>query len=224
MNFAPFTYFNKAQSNIVAVTYVGSTFSTVGLTTYTFNNVNLGSPGLCIITIGHEHSGTIGRTVSSVTLAGVTMSLGVQQVSTGAVQATGAAILYLRQSAPTASIVVNFSGSSNRCHISVYNILNNTSDSPFQTRSNTSNTGRGFTQSYSGLSVDSVCILHYTIGLDSVTGLSWSNADLAFNFAVAGTTRYSGATFLTTTSGDRTIAVTHSNSTQPLSLAGCVWV
>lgn len=224
MNFAPFTYFNKAQSNARAINYIGSTFSLAGATTYTFNNVNLGSDGLCIITVGHEHSGTTGRTVSSVTLAGVTMSLGVEQVSTGAIQSTGAAILYLRQSAPTASIVVNFSGSSNRCHISVYNILNNTSDSPFQTRSNTSNSGRGFTQSYSSLSADSMCILQYTIGLDSVTGLSWSNADLAFNTAVAGTTRYSGATFLTTTSGNRLIAVTHSNSTQPLSLAGCVWI
>jgi hypothetical protein len=222
--FSTVAFWQDEIANAPAVSYVGSTFSNVGSTTYTFNNVNLGSPGLCIITVGHEHSGTTGRTVSSVTLAGVTMSKAVEQVSTGQIQATGAAILYLRQSAPTASIVVNFSNSSNRCHISVYNILNNTSDSPFQTRSNTSNSGRGFTQSYSGLSASSMCILHYTIGLDSVTGLSWSNADLAFNSAVAGTTRYSGATFLTTTSGDRLIGVTHSNSTQPLSLAGCVWV
>jgi hypothetical protein len=221
MNFTPFAYFEKTPQ----VTFIGVSFSNASQASYTFTGVNFGSSGLCAITIGNEISGAVGRTVNSITLNGVTMSQAVQQISGLNSTGVGSAIYYLRKSETTGTVVITFSAAPQRCLIGIYSITDNSSDVPYQTRSNTNNSGTGLSQSYTSLEQDSVGILHYTVGLHTVTGLGWTNATQTFNLGdgIYGQTRYSGANFLTTSAGSRTIGVTHSNSTQPSSLVGAVW-
>lgn len=222
MNFTPFAYFGRPS---LQANFIGTSFSAASQAAYTFTGVNLESSGLSVITIGNEISGAVGRTVNSITLNGVTMSQAVQQISGLNSTGVGSAIYYLRQTTTTGTIVVNFSAAPQRCLISIYSITNNLADIPYQTRNNTATSGTGLTNSYTDLEQNSVGILHYTVGLDSVTGLAWTNATQRFNFGSGafGQTRYSGADFLTTTDGNRIISITHSNSTQPLSLVGAVW-
>ena len=223
MNFTPFAYFEKTPQ----VAFIGTSFSNSSQASYTFTNVNFGSSGLCAITIGSEINGAAGRTITSVTLGGVTMSKAVEQTS--ALNSTGvaSAIFYLRKSNTTGNVIVNFSVAPSRCLIAVYSISDNSSDIPYQTKASTATTGTGLSNAFTSLYQDSAGILQYTIGLHSIspTTITWTNATLRFNLGdgVYGNSRYSGADFLTTSAGNRTVTTSHTNSTQPISLVGAVW-
>ena len=219
MNFAPFSHLIRTPQ----VTYIGFTYSSSTATTYTFTNVNLGSSGLCVITIHGEITGSAGRFITSALLNGVTMSVASSAQSALNSTGVGAQIYQLTQPSRTGTIVINFSGSNNRCGVGIYNILYN--QSQVSGVSSNANSGRGLTSPFTSLNQDIAGISAYTIGLDTVTGLSWSNATQTYNFGggAIGASRFSSATFLTTASASRTISTTHSNSTQPLALATATW-
>lgn len=221
MNFTPFTYFNKRPQ----ITYVGYTNSNTSLLTYTFNDLSVGESGLSVICVGSEISGSTGRTVTSITVDGVNAIQATQSLSGLSSTGVASAIYYLRRTNPTASVAISFNTAPARCLVSIFNITNNESDTPEQSRINTANSGTGLSASFSGLSASSVGVVNYTIGLDSVTGLGWSNATERFNLGsgTIGQTRFSAADFFVDNFGNRIVSVTHSNSTQPLAYAGVVW-
>lgn len=221
MNFVPFTYLYKEKGAF----FVSTAQNTSGLTTYTFTSQNLGGPGLCVVCVHAEVGGNTGRVVNSVTIGGVTSTQAAQVNSAQNTTATTSAIFYLRQNATTANVVVNFAAAPSRCFISVFRVLNNISDTPSQTRTSTATSGTGLSLAFTSLPADAVGLACETIGLDSVTGTAYTNATLVYNTSAGGgTTRINGANFVTTAAGNLTVSVSHTSSTQPLTMAGAVWV
>ena len=219
MNFAPFSYLSSKPS----ISFSSSTFSTASLLSYTFTNLNIGS-GLSVICV-HAEVGAAGRTVNSVVVGGVTSSQAAQISSTQNSTATTAAIFYIRQSSSNPNIVVTFNLAPSRCMVSIYKILNNKSDIPNQTRTAVATSGTGLSLVFTNLIDNSVGVAAETIGLDSVTSVAWTNANLTYDTRIAaGATRTTGAIFTIVNSENRTVSVSHTNSTQPLTLAGCVWI
>jgi hypothetical protein len=222
MNFAPFAYLNK-ETILPSISFIGTTSDTAGRTTYTFTSVNLGGAGLCVIGIHSENANV--RTISSVSIGGVTASEAAQITSVDNDTATISGLFYRSQSSSSANVVVNFSSAVSRCFISVYRILDNTSNVPNQIRTSTAPSGTGLTLSFTGLSNNSVGVAAYTAGTDGITSITWTNATSRYNLSAGGgTTRITGADFITTNSGDRAVSVSSTNSVQPITMAGAVWI
>jgi hypothetical protein len=216
----------SSSATRAGILYVTNRENQTSLSTYTFTNVQLEGAGLCVVNVQAEVASTA-RIVNSVTIGGLAATEAAQVNSAQNVTATTSAIFYLANNANTsADIVVTFNTAPARCFISVYKITKNSSNTPFQTLTNTATSGTGLSLDFTALSAGAVGVAIETIGTDSVTSVSWTNATLNYNQRVgaAGTTRVTGASFTTSSSGNRTVSVSHSNSTQPLAMAGAVWV
>lgn len=226
MNFTPFAYFNPTLSTTASVSFIGTTYSAAASVTYTFTNVNLGGSGLCVVCVHGEISGLSGRSVNSVSVGGVAATLATQVSSGLNATGTNAAIFYIRQTSTTGNVVIVFNSPGvSRCLISVYRIQDNNSDTPYLTNSSHVSNGTGRTYTFTDAEINSVGICIETMGLDTVTGVAWTNATLNYNVGSAplGATRTTGASFTTTSGGTRTVSVSHTNSTQPLAAAGALW-
>jgi hypothetical protein len=206
---------------IPSIDYITFTSDTASLTTYTFNNVPIGGSGLIAIVVHSESSAS--RTIASATINGNAATIA-SQITQGpsASQFTNTGVIYLRvNSGTTANISVTFSGSVTRMGIGVWRIQNNNSDTPVQTQTASLLTGTGLTITFTGLTTYSLGVCGQTNGI--ANPMTWTNATENYDVQLAALTEMSGANFLTTTTGNRTITTSHSNSTQPLTLVGVVW-
>lgn len=221
MNIAPFAFLNQASQS-KSVSYIGFSSNNTSLTTYTFNNVNVGGPGLCVLTIHSERTGVL-PSISSVTIGGVTATL-VGQVGQGpSASFTNVGIVSLSQTATTANIVITFTTNPLRCGFGVWRIQNNSSNTVFQVQSNSALTGTGLSINFTSLNSNALGICAQTNGIDG-TVMTWTNATEDYDTNLgAGTTQMSGADFTTTSSGNRTVSTSHTNSGQPIVLIGAVW-
>jgi hypothetical protein len=202
--------------------YITFTSNTTSLTTYTFNDVPIGGPGLIAVTIHNENQNIL-RTISSISINGTAATIASQvgQGPAGNVF-TNTGIAYLRVSTgTTANISVTFSGPPFRCGIGVYRIQNNFSDTPTQTQTASLTTGTGLTITFTGLTTSTAGICAQTSGI--ANPITWTNATENYDDTLGGNTEMSGANFITSSSGDRTVSTSHTNSTQPITLVGVVW-
>lgn len=112
-------HFNRAADKH-KLTFIGFTSQTLDLTTYTFTGVNLGEAtnDRVIVVCAYGSAGSA-RTVNSITLAGNTMTsvVGVTSVNNPSQMSR-----ITSTTGTSATIVVTFSGSVNRCGIAVYSI------------------------------------------------------------------------------------------------------
>ena len=207
--------------DIPSINYITFTSNTASLTTYTFNNVPIGGDGLIAITV-HSETGA-NRPISSATINGNAATIASQITQgPGALQFTNTGIIYGRvTSGTTANISVTYTNPVLRCGIGVYRIQNNISDTPTQSQTSSLTSGTGLTITFTGLTTYSLGVCAQTNGI--ANPMTWTNATENYDVQLAAATEMSGANFLTTTSGDRTITTLHSNSTQPLTLVGVVW-
>jgi hypothetical protein len=206
--------------SIPTIDYITFTSDTASLTTYTFNNVPIGGDGLIAITVNNESLAL--RTISSATINGNAASIA-SQVSQGPGPSfTNTGVIYGRvSSGTTANISITFSGSLSRCGIGVYRIQNNVSDTPTQSQTASLATGTGLTITFTGLTTYSLGVCAQTNGI--ANPVIWTNATENYDVQLASLTEMSGAYFLTTTSGNRTVSTSHTNSSQPLTMVGVVW-
>jgi hypothetical protein len=170
----------------------------------------------------HNESVTAFRSITSATINGNSVSI--QQVGQGpgGVAYTNTGIIYGRvTSGTTANISVTLSGAAVRCGIGVWRIQNNNSDTPVQTQTASLTSGTGLTITFTGLTTYSLGICAQTNGI--ANPMTWTNATENYDVQLAALTEMSGANFLTTTTGNRTITTSHSISNQPLTLVGVVW-
>lgn len=220
MNFFPFSNFDTLPK----LNYITSTWSSVSLQTYTFSNVSLGGEGLCVVAISAEISGFAGRFINPVTINGqsATGNTSVSQLNSTGVTT---AIYRLRQTALTGTVSVTFLTSAvARCYIAIYNINDVISDTPITTLNDTKSSGTTASLTFNNLQEDTIGVFAYTIGLDTVSGITWSGANLNINQSLGtGQTRVNNASLRTTATGSRTVSVVHTNSTQPKVLLGQVW-
>jgi hypothetical protein len=214
-----------SSSGGIKVRYWARYSNANNFTTYTFAASALGGPGLCVVSVESEIEGSTARIVNSVTIGGLAATEAAQVNSALNVSATTTAIFYLADNANTsADIVVTFDAAPSRCSISIFRIQNNTSNTPFQTQTNTATSGTGLSLGFTALSAGAVGIAVETIGTNTITSATWTNATVRFTPLLVGFMRVTGATFTTQSSGDRTVSVSHTDSTQPLAMAGAVWV
>ena len=206
-------------------TYIGTTIETVGSDSYS-ETVNFGTRGLVVAVIQAETNAS-GRTISRVQENADLDFIQATQITSavGGGQFTITGIFYLQTNTTGNQIIdIDFSASVSRCFISIYRVSGILSNTPIQTRTSSATSGTGLSLAFTSLPADAVGIAAETIGSDGVTSVAWTNATLDYNLtAGTGTTRVTGADFRTTSSGNRTVSVSHTNSTQALAMAGCVW-
>ena len=204
-----------------SITYQTFVSNTASQTSYTFTGVTIGGSGLIAISVHSEASTP--RTISSATINGNAATIA-SQITQGTGQSTNTGIIYLRvTSGTTADISITFTGAVLRCGIGVWRIENNISDTPLQSQTVGANSGTGLTITFTGLTSNNAGVCSQTNGSDN-TPLTWTNATENYDVATgSGQTQMSGGNFLTTSSGDRVISTSHSNSSQPLTLIGVVW-
>ena len=177
-----------ADASPISVTFVGTTQSTSNLTTYTFNGVSIGGPGL-IVVVAHGSADTgLTRTLASLTVNGTGATIHSNTSSQDWAFTTSSRVA----SGATANIVVTYSGAALRCVIAVYRIQNNASDTPVQALTNYSSTAvtsRTLTFNAAG---DGVGVFGATSG--SAASFTWTNATEQFDTQVEGNSTASGAT------------------------------
>jgi hypothetical protein len=207
--------------DIPSIDYITFTSNTASLTTYTFNDVPIGGDGLIAISVHSESPAS--RTISSATINGEAATVASQiSQGPGGTQFTNTGVIYLRvTSGTTANISITYSAAVTRMGIGVWRIQNNISDTPIQTQTSSLLTGTGLSITFTGLTTYSLGVCGQTNGI--ANPMLWTNATENYDVALATLSEMSGANFLTTTTGDRTITTLHSNSTQPLTLVGVVW-
>lgn len=113
----------------VNVSYIGLVQDASDLTTYTFTGANIGGPGLIVVIAHSSGSGGAARTLSSLTIGGVTANI----ISNSNPSFSDPSVIaYLRvSSGTTANIVATWSGGMSRCGISVFRITGNSNDAPY---------------------------------------------------------------------------------------------
>jgi hypothetical protein len=202
--------------------YITFTSNTSSLTTYTFNDVPIGGSGLIAITV-HNESTTAIRTITSATINGDTATIASQVgQGPGALAFTNTGVIYGRVTGgTTANISVTFSAAPSRCGIGVYRIQNNFSDIPVQSQTASLTSGTGLTITFTSLTTFTAGVCAQSSGI--ANPITWTDATENYDETLGGTTEMSGANFITSSSGNRTVSTSHSNSTQPLTLVGVVW-
>jgi hypothetical protein len=220
MNTYPFSFIQPSASSST-VTYVTNSFINSAQTTYDFNSISIGGPGLVVIGVHTENFPNTGATLSSVTLNGsaTTINLNVKnetQFNNGSISAI-ASIRVI--SGTTADIQVNFASfAPARAGISIWSIRDNISDVPITTAQSDNSNDRDIT--FTGLTSNNnlgVCV--FTSQFQTGTPI-WSGATSDYT-TIWGTSQASGALFTTTTSGTRDVSVSYDfNGT---TLGGVVW-
>jgi hypothetical protein len=202
--------------------YITFTSNTSSLTTYTFNDVPIGGSGLIAITV-HNESTTALRTITSATINGNAATIASQVgQGPGALAFTNTGVIYGRVTGgTTANISVTFSAAPSRCGIGVYRIQNNFSDTPVQSQTASLTSGTGLTITFTSLTTFTAGVCAQSSGI--ANPITWTDATENYDETLGGTTEMSGANFITSSSGNRTVSTSHSNSTQPLTLVGVVW-
>ena len=203
-------------------TYITFTSDTVSRATYTFSGVSIGGPGLIAVSVHAEAPSGV-RSITTATINGVAATIASQLVQ-GTTQPTTTGIIYLRVTAgTTADISITFTAAPSRCGIGVWRIQNNISDTPLQSQTAGLNSGTGLTITFTSLTTNNVGVCAETNGTDT-TSMTWTNATEQYDVSLgAGTTRMSGADFITVSSGNRTVSTSFVNSAQPITLVGVVW-
>ena len=217
MIFQPFSFIGGYKEPI-SVTNDGQNATSGTNTEYNYNGIGI-EPGLIVVVINSEASNTAG-TVSGVTLNGVSMTQAVQNSRTSGTTVS-TAIHYLRNvSSYSGNFSIGFTNAAFGCGMGIFIIKNNISDTPTQivsTGSTTPNTSLSVT--FNNLASDTVGILGDVNA--TATGESWTNATSAYGATITAF-RSSGAYFITTTEGNRTITSTNASS-NPMVLTGVVW-
>jgi hypothetical protein len=176
---------------------------------YTFNSVDIGGPGLIVLTIDSTPQDF--PQVSSVIIGGITASF--QQLGhAGNFPKTNITLAYARiTSGTTADIVVNFGSSVNNCSVGVWRIQNNTSDTPYQVKSYQTFSSGTYTLSFTSLPTNSVGI----VGLITSTApTTFTNATLEYNY---------GAYFTAPGGGNLTISNSYSTMGGAARALGMAW-
>jgi hypothetical protein len=189
-----------------SITYITSTSSTSDTSSYTFNNVNIGGPGLIVVTFSVRTD--VFRTFSSASIGGVSAPL-VAGVNTGDRTVTGIVSARIT-SGTTANINITLGGQAINCVIGVYRIQNNTSD----TVSRTKTTQVGSSNSI-GTNLDSA--LANTLAVSVVTSafqngpFTWTNATEDYDGNIESSS-FTGASTKISSAGTYSLTATASNS------------
>lgn len=126
----------KISAAAISIEYVTERGSTSNAKTYTFSGTSIGAEAADrVVIVAAAGSSGSARSISSVTIGGVTASVAVTQASTSAIGARCRIGLYYLAvaSGTTADIVVTFSGTMGHGMIAVFAMTGHTSETPAAT-------------------------------------------------------------------------------------------
>lgn len=129
-------HMNRAASKVPSGAYVNTYASTANATSYTFNTSDIGAADdsrRVVVVVMASSSNTSARTLSSLTIGGVTATIHVNVSSLRTISIASLAV----STGTTANIVATMSGACNNCTIVIYRLVNFASAFPQSTTSNT---------------------------------------------------------------------------------------
>jgi len=200
----------------IDVVFLGTSAQTTTNTGYTFNNFNIVQPGLLVMSITGIDTDGSGFT-PTLTIEGNTIT-NIRSRRSG-ISGNFVFLFYYRVvSGSSVDIQVDFGSSQDQVLLSVHRIDGLTIDTPYQTQGN-GITGTNLTLTFSGLPINAVGVMNHTAMYDLVgyTGAT-ENYDVLVN-----STYGSGASFKTTSSGNRSVSVEITTSGLGNQMIGAVW-
>lgn len=207
---------------VSSITYITSTSSSDNLTTYTFNNVNIGGPGLIVVTISSILQNVASKSFSSATIGGVSAT---NVIFTTTDNQNYAGVISARiTSGTTANISITMSSTMDNMSIGVYRIQNNTSDT-------VSKTGNGYNSGGSnsvGANLTSALANTLSVGVVAsrlqVSPFTWTNATGNYGSNVDGFGSYGGASTKRVSAGTFAISATCTGTYQSAQIVVAGWV
>lgn len=209
---------------VPSLTYITSLSNNTLSNSYSFIATSIGGPGLIVVAFQTERTTTLIQT-PTITIGGVSATIAGDSYSGNNNPNTSTLIAYARiTTGTTANISITYPASQTRIGIGVWRIQNNISDTPIQVQKSAANSGTGLSITLTGLTANNLGICAQTNGTQGTT-MTWTNAteDYDYDIGSPAGTRISGASFITSSSGNRTITTSHTNSTQAITLLGVVW-
>ena len=200
----------------IDVVFLGTSAQTTTNTGYTFNNFNIVQPGLLVMSITGIDTDGSGFT-PTLTIEGNTITN--IRARRSSISGNFVFLFYYRVvSGSSVDIQVDFGSSQDQVLLSVHRIDGLTIDTPYQTQGN-GITGTNLTLTFSGLPINAVGVMAHTAMYDLVgyTGAT-ENYDVLVN-----STYGSGASFKTTSSGNRSVSVEITTSGLGNQMIGAVW-
>jgi hypothetical protein len=206
------------------LTYITSSSNNSSLATYSFTGTSIGGPGLIVVAFHSERTSALIQ-VPTITIGGVSATIAGDSYSGNNNPNISTIIAYARiTSGTTANISITYPSNQTRLGIGVWRIQNNISDTPIQVKTSAANSGTGLSITLTGLTSNNLGVCAQTNGTQG-TSFTWTNATENYDTDIGSPagTRISGASFITSSSGNRTITTSHTNSIQAITLIGVVW-
>ena len=204
-----------------AMTFITSTNNTNNLTTYTFNSVDIGGPGLIVVVFGSEGGNGTASSFTSFTIGGEEATI-VKQLNSVSGTDGNLAMAYKRITGGTTSdISVSLNQLQGRAAIGIWRIENNVSDTPITNATGLTNT-TSVSTTLNSLSNNDFVIS--TILCGNAFNITWTNATQRFEQAPENVVFFEGAD--TTKSGDGNLTITGtvaSSATQGLYMISAAW-
>ena len=198
-----------------SITYITSTSSTGDQSSYTFSGVDIGGPGLIVVTFSSRCDA-----FSSASIGGVSSSL-VAGTNLGDRTVTGVIAARIT-GGTTANIVLTFGGQMINCVIGVYRIQNNISDTVSRTKTTSVSSGSNI-----GVNLDSA--LANTLSVAVVTSafqngpFTWTNATENYDGNIESSS-FTGASTKILTPGTYSITATSTTSMSNATMAAAGWI
>jgi hypothetical protein len=200
------------------ITYITGTSTNLNATSYTFSNVDIGGPGL--IVVSYSLGVTTTRSFVSASIGGISAPLitGISATNSN----TG--IISARvNSGITADIVFTFNNSASNISIGVYRIENNISDSVLTTNTQVMGGSKSIGGSLTGVSANTLAIAVLTTNSGSSGPFTWGSATENYDSDVE-ITSYSGASTKILSSGTYGLGATAFNVIGQGTWAAAGWI
>jgi hypothetical protein len=192
-----------------SITYVTSVADGTNSTTYTFNSINLGGPGLVVLSVNCDSSDN-NAIITGATINGNPADIQIQDIDITASKVSAFITTRIYDPLPSINITLNLSALATRCGIGIYRIQNNLSDiidvynfvnvvvPPYSTE---------LTTTLSGVQENTLVIANSIFAAAQVATASWTNVTENYDFRFDFNSLLTGANTKILSSGDYTVSV-----------------
>ena len=214
------SFFNQEESSApLKIEYLTQLSDTTDTSTYTFNSIATGGPGLIVVAM-HTMAAGNSRTITGMTIGGVASSTVVITSSTDTTTPTSW-LRYAVCTGSTISISVTFSAAMLNVVVGIWKITNYTSATPVSSSFIRTSPASSLTLA-TGSAANSVGVYINSLGSTTVINVDWIGATERYDFVTTDTSRVRGvgADFTNTTGSvlGATVSYTFSDGSGPASL------
>jgi hypothetical protein len=210
-----------------SITYVTSVADGTDSTTYTFNSINLGGPGLVVLSVNSQ-SNYANAIITGATINGNPADIQIQDIDSEGRKVSAFITTRIYDPLPSINITLNFSALSQRCGIGIYRIQNNLSDiidvynfvdvvvPPYSTE---------LTTTLSGVQENTLVIANSIFDAAQVATAIWTNVTENYDFRFDTNGLLTGANTKILSSGDYTVSVRKNPADNTIGILGVAgWV